>query len=107
MELLDNWRKVMEQSACLKYRAIKSEIYTDDHAYILSLPFLDKISTVHIYNDFDCRSIQYIEQRVAGSQFQHVKYDLLESFKTEIVKKVGTLSGINKAIMELNPWLRY
>ena len=52
----------MEQSANLKYRAIKSGIYTDDHAYILSLPFLDKISTVHIFNDFDCRSIQYIEQ---------------------------------------------
>ena len=32
---------------------------------------------------------------------------MLESFKTDIVKKVATLTGINKAIVELNPWLRY
>ena len=61
MEVLDNWRKVMEQSASLKYRTIKYEMYTDDNAYLLSLPFMDKISTVHIFNDHDCRSIQYIE----------------------------------------------
>lgn len=30
-----------------------------------------------------------------------------DSFKTNIVKKVATLTGINKLIAELNPWLRY
>jgi hypothetical protein len=62
---------------------------------------------VHIFNDTDCRSIQFVEQYVSGSQFKHRKYDLLDSFKTETVKKVGTLKGLNKIIAELNPWLRY
>lgn len=104
---LEYTRKTMESSANCKYRFIRHEVYTDQLDYLVSLPFLDKISTVHIFNDTDCRSIQYIEQYVEGSNFKHRKYDLTESFKTEIVKKVGTLKGCNKAIAELNPWLRY
>lgn len=60
-----------------------------------------------IFNDLDCRSIQYFEQEVKGSEFKYTKYDISDSFKTEIVKKVGTLKGVNKLISELNPWLRY
>ena len=32
---------------------------------------------------------------------------MTDSFKTNIVKKVATLNGINKGIAEMNPWLRY
>lgn len=104
---LEYTRKAMEDASNCKYRFVKHEIYTDQLDYNISLPFLDKISTVHIFNDTDCRSIQYIEQYVESSQFKHRKYDLTESFKTEIVKKVATLKGVNKCISEMQPWLRY
>ena len=67
LEVLDKLRKTMELSSHIIYRTIKSEVYTDKHDYILMLPFIDNVSTVHIYNDYDCRSIQYIEQYVEGS----------------------------------------
>ena len=60
-EILDKWRKTMEQSASLKYRSIKSNVYTDNLSYTIQLPFLDKISTAHIFNDLDCRSIFFLD----------------------------------------------
>jgi len=44
---------------------------------------------------------------VEGAKFKHGKYDLSDTIKTDMVKKVGTLKGVNKLIAELNPWLRY
>ena len=61
----------MEQSAVCKYRIVKSNVYTDRLSYIVQVPFLDKIRTVHIFNDLDCRSIFFLDQEVAGSQFQY------------------------------------
>ena len=107
MELLDNTIIAAEKSSSCIYRTIRGEVYTDIYDYNLSLPFLDKDATVHIFNDFDCRSIQYVEQYVEGSYFKHRKIDLLDSFKTEIVSKVASLKGTAKCIAELNPWLRY
>ena len=57
LEIFDKWRKIMENSAQCIYRTVQAGSYTDKHDFILSLPFMDKISTVHIYNDYDCRSI--------------------------------------------------
>lgn len=51
----------MEQSASCKYRSVKANVYTDKLSYVIQVPFLDKISTVHIFNDMDCRSIFFLD----------------------------------------------
>lgn len=51
----------MEQSQNCKYRFVKNEVYTDKFDYLIKLPFFDQDSVVHIFNDTDCRSIQFVE----------------------------------------------
>jgi hypothetical protein len=57
----------MEQSQNCTYRYVKNEVYTDKFDYLIKLPFFDQDSVVHIFNDTDCRSIQFVEQYVSGS----------------------------------------
>ena len=80
---------------------------TDKLDYVITGNLFDPDNTMMIFNDLDCRSIQFFEQVVRGNNFVAVKYDISDSYKTEIVKKVATLKGVNKLISELNPHLRY
>jgi hypothetical protein len=61
MQILDKLKKTMDLSQGCKYRTIRSEVYTDKLDYVIDIPFFNKDSVVHIFNDHDCRSIQYIE----------------------------------------------
>ena len=61
MKILDKLNKTLQDSQGCRYRSVYMDRYTDKFDYLIESSFFDKDAVVHIFNDFDTRSIQYVE----------------------------------------------
>jgi len=85
---MEELRKELEVTMTLKYRVVENSWYTDRFDFKLTGNFFNRDKVNHIYNDHDCRSIQYFECTTGGS-FTYKKFDMSNTYITAPVEKKG------------------